>query len=267
MLDDELRALERAATDTVGKIRYAEALGRVGRVEDAVRVLAMDTIDPEVRRAIARLPSSLVPIEHEPRRLWEARLMPHVVGALEAVSTRLLAGPFTVVAGTPSMVHVVAAAHGIYWYGFENHAVVGLVGNVVVSHVNNSKLPKLVGYDFLERRELWQLPVTSGPAEIDGHRLIVTHGTGFLELDLSDPERPPVEIGPSRRSAIEPRCVTDDLLAGELVYFRQGRHVAARRGGEIAWRVELDDEVVALAACGRRIYALLGRASLVCLEA
>src|SRR4051812_9158558 len=84
MLDDDLRALERAVSDATSRIRYADALARVGRTEDALAALLAGIEDPEVRRASVRFLPRPAPIEREPRLLWRYDKTMEDLGALHA---------------------------------------------------------------------------------------------------------------------------------------------------------------------------------------
>lgn len=263
MSDDELRALERAAVDSPSRIRYAQALARVGRVEESIALLAPFVADGNVRGAIARLPATPpVPIESEPRKLWE-------VDSRNLGGTRLHAGPLAVVLADMTFTHVIAAAHGLYWFGIENHDAIGVVGNVVVLQPSGSKLPKLVGYDFVERRRLWELPITTGPSQLDGRRLVVPDGLGFVEHDLHDPERLPLAkgpCGPPQGEHLQDQG-SPEIAVGDVVYSCAPARpvVEGRRAGRIIWTADVGHPVKQLAVFGSRLYAATTASRLVCL--
>jgi hypothetical protein len=74
MSDEELRALERSVHEGGGpqaRIRHADALERVGRIDEALDVLLAGREDADVRARIGRLPlTSFASFEGPPRVVW-----------------------------------------------------------------------------------------------------------------------------------------------------------------------------------------------------
>ncbi len=259
VLDDELRALERAATDTVGRLRYAEVLARLGRIEEAVVVLSNELADPEARRAIARLPREPIPIEERPRKLWEARA--------ETVGQSLLhVGPFACVVGLLNDVHVFTTQDGVLRGKLSRHEILGVVGCVIIASPRGDKLPKVCGLDAMTQRALWSLATAPCQSEVHHGRtvsLTTLQGLELMEYDLHDPDVLPTSPCPVDTPPRVRHDGAKEIEVGSLRYLVAGTRVEARRGGDVAWSVDAGAAIAQIAATGRRLIAQTS-ASLIC---
>ncbi|MEZ0227226.1 MAG: hypothetical protein ACAI25_01255 [Planctomycetota bacterium] len=247
MSDEDLRALERQVCDAPSRIRYAEALARMDRVEDALRALLTGIEEPSVRLAAAQFLPRATPIEKEPRLLWEYRETKedlgglHVNGFAVVVNVHNLSHswpPYQGGAAEGHEIHVLDPATGVRRTGLSGYVGVGLVDEVVIATPPPDEFQwspsdgTVVGFDSRNGGILWQLggkaPHTS--VAIVGRQLVRrTSATSALAgeveaFSLEDPRRPPRE---SVAHVEQPEA--------------EGKGSVAQVGG---WSFTLDDDVV-----------------------
>jgi len=287
MLDEDLRALERSAQDAPSRLRYAEALLRVGRTQDAIDALVLSLDDAAVRRRLGRLEAPHVLIEREPREVWRAPL-----GPVDGSTWQLHASPLGVVAGArrffpvqtrPALdVLLLDAASGRERgrIPLDDEEVLGVFGHVLlVLRVLRDRDPRgkrraLTAYCVVTGERLWALEIdaTHLGVGIRGIRLSLDGRVRELSWPLA--ERPPHEEPPSSEASLPPRAAQSNAhFELPSVFYAVNFPAAAnqilarsRAGERLAlWRLTFDAPVHGVAACGRRLYAVVGGEA-VCLE-
>lgn len=289
MSDEELRALERAAVDVTSRVRYAEALLRLGRTDEAIAALVPAAHDPEVRRRIGRFPAPVVPILRRPLERWRTApgTSPHDatpflalhVSPLGLVATSRPSLSTEITRGVTDAAVFDAETGGRRAFALEGRPV-GIYGHVVLTHSVVRDRPRrqaLAAFDIVTGERLWSDEHEATLLGVGVKSVRVALDGAARELSWPLPERPPHVPAPGEETRI-PDCAPKASIFFETPAVAYG---VVEIGGEDArtgsiyararspsrerlWRFELPG-VHAVAPVGRRLYALVG-AEVVCLE-
>ncbi len=280
-MDEDLRALERAAQDPASRIRYAEALLRLDRVADAVAALLPFSDDAEVRRRIGRLELPPVAVTKKPRVRWRTEvpgpplLEVHASPLGVVVTTRR---PVAVgMEHSDTEATVLDAGSGARRPFAVVGRALGIYGHVLLVHRVSRERPRrqaIAALDLSTGEQLWsdEHEATQLGVGLRGVR-VALDGTA-RELAWPYADRPPREPFTGEDATLPLRAATgaswfrttDTAYGVDIERPGSGDLYARELGGakKLLWRLELPD-ARAVAAVGARLYAIRG-SEVVCLE-
>lgn len=276
MSDEDLRELERAATDARSRARYADALLRLGRTLDAVEALLPAIDEPEIRRRVGRLDVPVVPIEKKPRVAWRAPVQGGAFLELHASPLGLVATARTTVAlelarGDASAI-VLDATTGERRPSVIEGRALGVYGHVILAHSFVRSMPRrqtLAAHDIVTGDRLWSDEHEAQQLGVGIRRVRVALDGHVTELAWPTPERPPHVPAPGEDPPLSPRAPWAHPILevpGVVFVVMDGTLIARASLGAKAklWSLPLPG-LRSVVALGRRLYALR-EAEVVCLE-